>query len=180
MSLGPVAYLKAQLSRWAAPLVLLALVASTFGGYRHGVDVAATRCAAATAGAQMQGHQQAASAAQVAITKGVAVGRVREVFRADLDRTFDTFIQEAAREPPTAVDDCVLPDERLRRWADANAGAADSSAPTSEPNDATSAPTGPGLRPRARPGSQPLGGDQGLPPAGEPALPAADVSGPAP
>lgn len=168
----------ARLLSWAVPLGLLAFMAASLGGYSHGVDVAATRCKASTSAAVVQGQQQAASAAQVVIAKSAQVGRAREVFRAQVDRTFDTFIQEAAREPVAPVDDCMLPDDRLRRWAAANAGTTDTGTAAAELDEPAPPPAGPGIRPHARPGSQPLGSGEGLPPSGEPALPAAAVSGP--
>jgi hypothetical protein len=118
------------------------------------------------------------------LDKSNQTGRQREAKRAAIDHFFNS-LDEAAHVTKSAVspvDDssCVLPSDRLQRWAAANAGA-DVDLP--DHGTAASQPTGSAVGSAASSigthgglGVQPPHGGKGLSPNGSATLRAADVS----
>jgi hypothetical protein len=167
--------LGAWLGRLLWPAIAAGLCSIT--AFLYGVNLGYARGTAERAAALAKAQAQANAATARRIVRGTVTGERREQDRAAIERVFTTLATEADHEAPDPVDACELPAARLRRWAAANAGAADAGAPAGQPDGGAAAPAAPGVGPDEGPGSQPPGGGAGLPPAGQPALPAAGVDG---
>jgi hypothetical protein len=145
--------------------------------YDRGVAAGRTQCQASVATATVQGQQQQAAQvlaqATADITHAQAAGRVREVERVRIQTVFQVIEKEARHAPPDPVDSCVLPDDRLRLWAAANAGALEplapgAGAPGAQPDAGPAAAAPAGIGPDAGPGGQPPPGGDAVPLAGQP------------
>jgi hypothetical protein len=152
----------------------------------HYKAIGRLECQQATNGTAAKGLvQQAASVASAAnaeITRATNTGHAFESSRSRITSHYQRLDQEARHAPTDPVDSCVLPPDRLRIWTDANDGgsaaaAADQGAAASQPHDSASAATPASVWPHARPGTEPQGRGQGLPPAGQPALQPTRVPG---
>ena len=162
---------------WLMALALVASNATTFwAAWRAGNAQCVASSVAATAKAQTAQDNKTVAKVQ----RSQATGRTQERTRAAIDKVFVQLEQEAADAPAHPVDGCVLPDERLRAWAAANAGPGDTGAPAAQPAAAPPSAAPAPLGPDAGPGGQPPRGGQGLPPGGQPAVPAAGLSGATP
>jgi hypothetical protein len=146
--------------------------------------------ACVAAGASAAVTHTAAQAASVAsrakadIASNNATGAQHERVRTRIETIYRTLETEARHAPQNpAVDACLLPPERLRIWAAANAGpdrpasGPDQSPATTQPDQSASEPASTGIGADARPGAQPPGGGPGLSPTGSPALRAAQNHG---
>lgn len=118
------------------------------------------------------------------LEKSNQTGRQREAKRAAIDHFFNS-LDEAAHVTKSAVspvDDssCVLPSDRLQRWAAANAGAnvdlPDHGAAASQPTGSTVGSTAPSVGAHGGLGVQPPRSGAGISPNGGATLRAADVS----
>ncbi|MBY0236116.1 MAG: hypothetical protein K2W93_14140 [Burkholderiaceae bacterium] len=159
--------------------VLLLGVAAAFAAYMTGRSDGAAQCVA-TQSTQVQAAQAKANTnTRKGITRAAATGHAREADRSRVDARFDLLAEEAHHDPIAPVDDdsCVLPAERLRRWAAANAGGADPGASAAEPDGAASSAASALVWSHARLGGQPPRGDPSVSPAGEPVVPSAAVPG---
>jgi hypothetical protein len=163
-----------------ALIMLAAAVAALVLAYTVGRAHERLSCEAVQSKAQLKSQGQVITQAGADIKRASRIGRAREADSAHVDAFFNRLAEEARHVPTDPVDSCVLPDERLRLWADANAGAFDPGATASERDSAASAPAAAELWPDARLGGQPPGGGQGLSPARQPALPAAAAPGDSP
>lgn len=69
------------------------------------------------------------------------IGAQVEVRRQAIDQHYEKLNREAKQNPPSAVDRCELPTDRLRQWRSANAGpnGADQGAAATEPDSASAA-----------------------------------------
>jgi hypothetical protein len=169
--------LVSRLQRWlllAAPVLILgaALVGLALG-WRWGQS----ECVAAASRAQSRAFEQAVADAVKQLQRGQRSAAKREAQLDRIDAFFDRLDQEAARDAPAAVDDCVLPAERLRRWAAANAGTADAGAAAGHPDGAAAPAAAAGVGADAGPGVQPPGGGAAVPPSGESTVSAAGAPG---
>jgi hypothetical protein len=143
--------------------------------------------------AACEGKQAVATSGVLVVQKQVtakqlqrqaATGAQREAARSAIDDYFNT-LEGQANEPQTSpsssVDShaCILPPERLRQWAAANAGrsgiAADSGAAASQPNPSPSQAASAQERGDARSGGQSAPISAPVSPAGQPALSAAGL-----
>lgn len=165
--------LTSALLRFAVSMLLV--VAAAAAGYWRGVHQGAINCKAGQMAAVQQAQQTVATTAVEAIALTVTTGRQHEAKRAAITRQFETLTTQAAHDKPMPVDDCVLPAERLQRWADANAGAADTGAAPGQPDNPAAPAATARVGPDARPGGQPPPSGPGLPPAGQPDVQPADV-----
>lgn len=152
----------------------------------HYIAIGRTQCQAATNAASTKAvTQQAAdvaSSAASAISRATTTGHTAESSRARINAHFTRLATEARHDPIDPVDSCVLPADRLRRWADANRGDSAASAPdqgatTAQPDHSASAPATTRFWPHIRLGGEPSGRRPGLSPAGQPALQPARVPG---
>jgi hypothetical protein len=161
-------------------LILLVLCAFVFGvkvTYETGDTAGQAKCQAAQGKANEKAETKQKAATQATVNLGAAKGTQHERNRAALDSFFNQLEKEQDHAPADPVDSCVLPPDRLRAWADANAGGADQGSATSQPDRAATTPAASGIGPDAGPGGKPQGGGEGLPPAGIANVPAAGVIG---
>lgn len=124
-----------------------------------------------------------ASQADAAIARSGKAGALQERARARIDTHFNHLEQEARHDVPNPVDACVLPVDRLRRWAAANAGPGgdryptDQGAAATQRDQAPSEPAAASIGRDARSGSQPPPSSRGVSSTGSAALQPAEVPG---
>jgi hypothetical protein len=165
----------------AAALVLLTLtwvlrqvVASS---YTVGKSECTTASASAAVTSTTSAAAQVASQAQADITRGNQASTANERAQTRIVTIYRTLESEARRVQSTSqsdpvLDACVLPAQRLRIWAAANAGPAsaadpaDQSAAASQPHPAAPAAASTDIGRDARSGAEPPPGGPGLPPTG--------------
>lgn len=140
----------------------------------------AVSSATATAVASQASGVISQAASQVAHAQ--VTGTNAERARARITQHFNRLEQEARHDPPSPVDACILPPDRLRRWAAANAGDSAALAPIerttgAQPDHSASAAAASGIGPHAGSGGQPQGGGFGLSPTGQPVLSPAQTHG---
>jgi hypothetical protein len=141
----------------------------------------AVSSATATAVASQASGVISQAASQVAHAQ--ATGTKAERKRSRINAHFNRLNEEARHDTPDPVDACVLPPDRLRRWAAANAGDGAStsrsaaSAAATQPHHGTPTASGPGIGPDEGSGSQSPGRGPRVSPAGQPALPPTEVHG---
>jgi nitrogen fixation-related uncharacterized protein len=155
-----------------------AIVAAAIGlgrAYSWAYTNGQTDCQRTTAVAALKAQERAAEKANQQIAKAQRLGNAREQGSRALDAFFKTLTEEASHAPPAAIDLYVLPAARLRAWNDANAGYADSSAPTSQPDPAPTAAAPSSLGQASGLGGQPPRGSAPIPPASPADVPAAEL-----
>lgn len=160
-----------------ALIMLAAAAAALVLAYSVGRAQERLNCEAVQNQAQLKSQGQVITKAGADIKRADTVGRAREADSAHVDAFFNRLAEEAHHAPTDAVDSCVLPAERLRLWAAANAGAFDYGAAAGQRDGTASSAAAAALWPGARLGGQPPGGGQGLSPARQPVLPAAAAPG---
>lgn len=141
-------------------------------GQRLGQAECIATSASAAVATTVAGAASAASQAETTLARGNKASGQREQARARIDTIFHNLEAEARHDPSHPVDACVLPPDRLRRWAAANAGPTrpadpdDQGGAASQPDAAAPATDHAPLGGDARPGGRPQGGGQAVPPVG--------------
>jgi hypothetical protein len=159
-------------------LAVIALaLAMVYGVFSLGALYGKSQCELKRSTDTNKGLVKQKAVAQKTVNRAATTGAKQEQQRVALDEFFNRLEKEQAHAPADPVDSCVLPPDRLRRWADANAGRADQGAASSEPDRAAQAPANAGLRPGAGLGIKPPRDGARLSPTGGPALQPAGVSG---
>ena len=161
--------------------------------YEQGLSTGTSMCTAtvtaraadARASAVISSAASAASQATADIHRATVTGTAHEATRQRVAQHFTVLEAQAHHAPQDPVDHCVLPPERLRIWAAANAGPhggdastpdpADQGAPAAQPAHAPAGAASTSFWPRARLGGQPPASSPGLSPDGLTALPAAGL-----
>lgn len=168
----------------AVYLVLVVLPQSAFtNGKAAGQSACVADGAASAITHTVSAAASAASQADADITRTNAIGTQHERVRTRIETIYRTLDIEASHATPHPVDLCVLPPDRLRIWAAANAGPDTSSDPTdpraaiSQPDPAPSASAASTVGANARPGDESQGRGQSLSSTGGPALRPAQTPG---
>lgn len=163
-------------------LVVLPQRANTQGQQQGQLACVATGASAAVTHT-VSAAASAASQAGADISRTNAIGTQHERVRTRIETIYRTLDIEASHATPHPVDACVLPPDRLRIWAAANAGPdgasdpADQGAAIGQPDPATTAPAASNVGADTRSGDQPPGSGSGIPSTGGPALQPAHTSG---
>jgi hypothetical protein len=109
------------------------------------------------------------------LARAADTGQARERDRLHFDQFFEQLAKEAADAPSAALDQYVLPDDRLRLWRDANAGRSTGGDTAGQPDGSAPATASAGIGSDLGAGVGPPGGSPGLPPARVANVPAAQL-----
>ncbi|MBK1683422.1 hypothetical protein CKO18_07490 [Rhodoferax fermentans] len=147
-------------------LATIAFMAALLYVYDLGASSGQTTCEAAQLKVNEKAEATQKADTQAVIKRADVVGTRQERGRVAVNTFFNQLAKDQDHAPADPVDSCVLPAERLRRWADANAGHTTEGAAPGQPDSTAPAVATPGLRPDAGLGIKPPGHSAGLSPAG--------------
>lgn len=162
-------------------LVLIVLPKAIYQrGVTHGQSLCVATSASQAVTSTVAAAAHVASQAQADIALGNTAATANEQAQTRIVTLYRTLESEARHVPSDPIADaCVLPAERLRIWAAANAGPASAPGPAdqggaaSQPHSAPASAAATDIGPAARSGAEPPPGGSGLPPTGSEVLRAA-------
>ncbi len=160
--------------RWFAVVAGVSVVAaiawSYAAVYAAGEQSGVSNCEAKQAKTTAEAQTKADQKVKGSVKRAADTSTQREANRAALDTVFNQLEMEQRNAPPDPIDACVLPAERLRAWANANAARADNDTATGQLDDRAAAIAATGLGTSAGLRGQPPASGAPVPPAGGAAL----------